>query len=419
MEQSKGILKRVSCFAISIIMMVALAGCDIADRLRPDLYFGSEVRILPNEEDIPNQDVMPGAEVAVWPNGSPYSPEYNYTPKNPTIVAENFEPFKADTIADEDYIVYLEEQVYDKLKDIIDTLDPDVSKQIYLRVGHAGYNYTKNDPTIRKGTGCDLISAGRSFSSNRTVGGDTLITFAVDWLSHLEENAEHKDVQVRAAQGQIDFYATPEDMSKSWYELNSSSLPVSYYRMFGRDGADFKSLQEYYDAIATDPYHNIPNYSLFLKSSETSVANMTFNKVATNINTPYESGVTMETVNKLFRQYNQYPTRSRDVADETKQDDSSMLRYYLDGYNKTLIFIATAEGTNLKDLVGESNYRKMFEIINGAYNCTQCSEITAIKPADPDPNPSESPAPSATPTEPTGPDYSGFKIISAGSKGVE
>lgn len=418
MGQLKGTLKRVSCCALALVLMSTTVGCSIADRLRPDLNFGSDIHLIPNESAVPNDDVMPGSEVAVWPNGSPYSPSYSYAPHNPTIVTENFETFQKDTIADEDYVTYLTEQVYEKLKSIINGLDPDIAKQVYLRCGHAGYNISGLNPEPHKGAGCDLKHIdSKHFSTNRPIGGDTLIPFAVDWLGHLKENTEHKDTQIRAAQGQIKFYATPEDMSKSWYELSGSTLPTSYYRLFGREDKNFKTLQEYYDAIATDPYRNIPNYSLYMKSGETTVNTLTFNKVSTSISTPYEPGISPDTMDKLFRKYNQYDTRSRDAVYKTNIDDSSILRYYIDGYNKTLIFIATTEGTNLKELVGDKAYEQINEIINGAYNCTQCTEITSIKPTDPDPTTPVDP--SAPPATPTGPDYSGFRVIPAGSKGVD
>ena len=61
--------------------------------------------------------------------------------------------------------------------------------------------------------------------------------------------------------------------------------------------------------------------------------------------------VSLDVVDKLFRTYNQYDTRSRQTLEETVSDDDSLLWYYLDGYNKTVVFIGTVAGGLLNTIV--------------------------------------------------------------------
>lgn len=420
MVQSKGILQRAGSLALCGLLLGTLTGCDIADRLRPDLNFNSQVRVFPEEEGVVDGDVQPGPNIGVWPAGSPNTGEFSYTNPDRSVYAENFVGTPADMIGATEYSTYLREQVYQPLLEIIEGLDSDVQAKLYLRCVHVGYDLINGKLTRRSGWP-DCFS-GRSINYARMVGGSTFITFVEDWVGGLDKNASNQDLQIKKTQDTINAYITGEDMQKSWFELANANIPVDIYRMFGRESEDFKTMQEYYDAVSSDPYRNIPGYSFYYYTGDTTTDRIIFNKVATDVATPYQPGVEISMIEKMCTSYNQYITRDRASVDNTTMDDDSILHYYLDGYNKTIMFIGTMAGENLKTLVGEDTYREMYNIIHGAYTCIECNDILAIKPSAPPPSesvdPSASPDPSATPA-PVEPDYSGFTVIPAGTKGVD
>lgn len=426
MAQSSGMLRRTSSFVLCVLLLGALTGCDIADRLRPDLNFDSEVHVFPNEGGIVDGDVQPGPNAGVWPAGSPNNGGFSYTSPDRNVLSENFVGTPADMIGADDYGTYLEEQVYKPIVKLIEGLGEDKASKIYFSCGHTGYDMVNGRFVPRSGWSDE--TSGRAVNAARAVGGMTLVKLAEDWLGPLDKNEANQATQVKQAQSTINAYASAEDMTKSWYELANSTFPKEYYRMFGRDGANFATLQDYYDAIATDPYRNIPSYSFYYYTGDTTTDRIIFNDVPANMTTPYQPGVALTTVKKMFRTYNQYITRDREISDVTTTDDDSILHYYLDGYNKTVMFIGTTSGSNLKDVIGDDDiYEEIYNIIHDAYTCIKCDEITSIKPEPaptPSPNPSESADPSASPEpsstpEPTGPDYSGFRVIPAGTKGAE
>lgn len=424
MERLRGTLRRAVSLLLCSTMMVTAAGCSIADYLRPDLNHGADIKVLPDEEGISDEEVMPGPNVAVWPNGSPHNSEYVYNEPNSIVSSDNFEGTPSDMIGTNDYSTYLREQVYEKLLAIIEGLDPEIADKLYIRVGHTGYDMDSSTNTLRRASGWSAVTAGKAVTSAKKVGGGSLITLATDWVDHLSRNQEHQSIQITQAQENLMTYVTEEDMDKSWLELAESNIPVPYYRLFGREGSGFSTLRDYYNAIATAPYNNIPNYTLYVKTGETTYDTMVFNKVENDIAKPYEPGVSLDVVDKLFRTYNQYDTRSRQILEETVSDDDSLLWYYLDGYNKTVVFIGTVAGGNLMETVGQDTYTEMFNIVNGIYSCIDCESILSIVPTvteqvTPSPDPSADPNASAEPQEPTGPDYSGFPVIPAGTKGVD
>ncbi len=427
MVQSNGTLRRISSAVLSILMLGTATGCDLADRLRPDLNFSSEVRVFPNEEGVVDGDVQPGSRVDVWPNGSPNTGNFSYHAPARSTYSENFVGTPADMIGAVDYSTYLREQVYEPIAEILEGLDPDITSKIYFKVGHAGYDMIDGEFRRSSGWTSQAIS-GRAINTSRMVGGEAMLTLAVSWLGDLDRNTQHQAQQIKQAQDTLRAYVSEEDMGKSWYELADSNVPYEFYRMFGREGVEFKTLQEYYDALATDPYKNIPNYYFYYYTGDTTTDKIYFNKVPSGLTEPYQAGVSLKSIEKLFRTNNQYLTRDREIKTETATYDGSLVRYYLDGYNKTVIFIGTTAGDSLQEVLDqgmgeedESVYKQIFEIINGAYVCTDCDKIRAIKP-EPAPEPSVDPSASPAPSEsvaPAGPDYSGFRVIPAGTKGVD
>ncbi len=411
MAQSRGTRLLSS---LLVLCLITLSGCS-ADFLRPDLFKDADMRAFPKwaeegeEGDGGDSSVRPGAEVAVWPNGSPSNKEYSYKPQNSVDDSSIFAPMASATIQSPDYCQYLQTMVYSELYDLIQELTPEDRKDIYLRVGHTGY-YVDSNGLTRRASGWQDAFVGDQIRTDKVVGGDALMYLADDWLGGLDVNNNHVDLQVSKAQQEITNNVSADAMSKDWYAMQDAGLPQIYRNLMGRDGADFSTLQEYYDAIASDPYHNIPNFSLQMRTGETTTDTVTFNKTSPSIAVKYQPGVSLDTVDKMFRVQNQYSTREREALDTSHEDDSSLVRYYLDGYNKTVIYLGCTEGKNLSDILGAQRYEKMRTIIDTAYNCTQVSEITSIVPTqefDLDTNSYIT----------VGMDCSGFVAITAGSKG--
>lgn len=429
MAQSRGTKKVSRIIATCLSMMLVLSGCgaDVdalmqqgfsADWLRPDIFRDSDMRAFPvwadgeAPDDGGDSTVQQGSEVAVWPNGSPKNPNYSYTRPTTTDKTENFAGMPKEAIQCSDYTQYLRAQVFEELRTAILQLPEDVRNKLYLRCGHTGYDLDSSG-NLRRKNGWQDTWSGTEISSASMVGGDTLMLMASDWLSGLPDNKDHVALQVEAAQNAIRKVAKDEDWAKTWYGLGDTAIPQIYKNMLGRDGlSDTTTLQEYYDLIATDPMHNIPNFSLQMRAGESSTDTVLFNKASTSAAEQYHTGVSLDTVDKMFRTQNQYSDRNREPIDQTKQGDSSIVRYYIDGYNKTAIFIGCKDGENLLDLVGEDTYRYFLKKINEAASCVDVSAITSIVPQ---------PVYEASSGEYVmeGPDYSVFVPIPAGTKGAD
>lgn len=414
MVQLKGMARRALSCVLCLVLLGLCTGCaGLTDRFRPDLNLSDGMRIFINEEGEGGGDpsVQPGetANVAasVWSGGSPNNKGFQYKNPNRDVDTSNFAETPGDMIECTDYGKYLREQVYEELLKAISGVPKEKRDQLYIRVGHTGYDY--DNGKMHKVSGWSGTESGRTVTTDKMVGGGTLITLATDWVGDLSINSEHRESQISYAQSSIRNYMTEEDMGKDWYALAGSKLPNIYYKMFGREGANFKTLQEYYDAIATSPYKNIPNYNLYYYTGVNTTNKMTFNKISGNTTDRYVEGIPIETVDKLFGTYNQYLTREREAKSSTITDTSSILRYDLDGYSKTVIFIGTTTGTDLKELVGDLTYSKLTKLASEAYKNTDVSAIKGIKKTIYDDM--------GMPIDTV--DYSNFTVIPAGSKGVD
>lgn len=427
MELSRGIIRRVISFTLCFVLLSMCTGCvGVTDRVRPDLNLNGGLRIFAvygggnssgggvgdDESDGTGPDVTPGQKANVvqstWSGGSPNNNSFEYKNPNKDQDISKFVATTTDMLNATDYGTYLQQQVYDKLVEATKDLDKSVLDNLYIRVFHTGYDY--QNEIMRKVAGYSATQAGRSITTAQVVGGTSLITLASDWLGDLDVNRSHRDTQVSYAQSSISSYMDASDFGKNWYELSGSNLPAIYYKLMGRDSANFSTLQDYYDAIASDPYRNIPNYNLYYYTGVNSTNKMVFNKTSGSVTEKYVEGVPISTVDKLFGTYNQYIDRNRARIDNVVQDSDSLLRYSIDGYTKTIIFVGTKAGGNLKSTVGDAVYSEIFSIINGAYKNTDISSIKAIKETTTD---------ATTGETSTVVDYSNFGVVPAGSKGVD
>lgn len=394
MARFGGMAKLSKLVALLLATMLFLSGCS-ADILRPDLFHDSDMRAWPEwADDTEDSDggeskVRPGPEVAVWPggnsgsSGSHHDPNYSYDPPKTADDVNNFAGMPSDTMQCSDYWEYLSERPITYLQEILDKLPEETRKDIYLRVGHTGYDIEgdlEKDGRIRRRNGQSLTLYGSNITSARLVGGDVLLGFADNWVGGLADNADYVTLQVQKAQNEISNVAREGDWDQKWMGLSDAPIPQVYKNMMGRDDETRNwTLRQYYDAIASDPQHNIPNFSLQMRAGDSGTDSMVFNATGASILDPFQSGVTLDTVDKVFRVQNQYITRDRSPVDVFDAKDSSMIRYYIDGYNKTVIFLGCADGKSLKDLLGDK-YSEVESIIRDAYSCTNVASIKAIVP---------------------------------------
>lgn len=406
MARFGGMARYSKLAVLFIVALMFLTGCS-ADILRPDLFNDSDMRAFPAWVDPDDEDydggeskVRQGAEVSVWPTGSgtasgstrpsgghsgsnSSNPGFTYTPPSTTLVADNFATTKVDTLQCSDYWDYLSSTVVVELQEALDGLSDDVKRDIYLRVAHTGYDIEgdlSNKGRIIRRNGQATTLYGDNINSANVVGGDVLMPFANDWVGGLEGNRDYVQLQIESAQREIANVAKDSDWSQKWVGLGSSAIPQVYKNMMGRDTSTKTwTLQQYYDAIASDPYHNIPNFRLQMRVGDTGFEPMVFNATSSSQLEPFKSGVSLDTVNKIFRSQNQYNDRDREVVDKTATGNSSMIKYHLDGYNKTVIFLGCTDGKNLQDLLGRETYTKVLDIISDSYNCAEVDKVKSIQ----------------------------------------
>lgn len=396
--------RKVLSLALCAAVITSMTGCaaieqsrpfiKLADKLRPDLNLDGDLRLFAGLDDVGDDDVQPGMEVAVWPSSNYHNNDYNYASSQQIVDPQNFKAPVEDFISASDYSVYLEKQVYDKIMEIVGELDEETQAKLYVRVSHVGYDKV-TDTTAKKVIGCQLVHEGSAVSSSGAVAGQSLIVFANRWLGCLSQNASYLEQNQSSA---LNYLAPFLGVDNAGAELTPEALegtefPASYLAMMVRTGAGIENLGQYASAIENYPYKNIPNFKMYYRTDATSATKtITFNKIK---NGECQFGVDRETVNRLFDvSYNQYLDRrytgdDSGYIDTMFYDDYGYVRCYIDGYNKTIVYVGMyADADSDETLAGllgyeegdsDSNFHKILNLIGmGRVTAEDTSGIFAV-----------------------------------------
>lgn len=402
---------KAAIVAGSILVSSVCTGCnkEINDSSQHSIRsFGDMIDYYLMPENQENRLVIdPGAIVVDFSDSkqNPYSGEggdVNYNPSrpdtpvqdpndNPTpdeeVDANRFAPTTQIFLSSKYYSQYLREKVYTPIVEALRELPATDTKQIYFRVFHMGYDYDATTRTAKQGAVLSLSSLG----SIRRVGGLSMPTFIQQWLGQLPENARVEYTSRRSYEIIASNYSQYDD--EDWYYLSGDENDVSFnadlLKMLGNERLGLKTFGDYRDLLA-DPegetigvVPNMPYKCLTSVKTSTTInindttSYSTYNKTFPN---RYVEQVSTSDLSKVFSKFNQFITRScSNPIDTVYSDDSSMLMAFVDGYNKTLIYIGTAPGESLADHLGDKA-SLITSTISGAYTVADWMSLVSTYP---------------------------------------
>lgn len=244
---------------------------------------------------------------------------------------------------------------------------------IYFRVFHQGYNKIENTSSVHEGesksgnykyvpaTALDLqYSANPSIKS---VEGLAVNDFLSDWLSNLDINRTMHDL----TRSKSDFLKSLElqvsagilSLSTRFKDVEGtdiqSKLNGSIFEMWKRNSKKCNTYRQFVEYVKSHPTISIPDLSLEYYTSWNTLSTVVLNGVAFRTKGASQTSRT-PTVNLdvACLSYNQFELRQTPEVGGEKiyRDDGSIVLTYLDGYNKTVVILASKEGRPLNTTLG-------------------------------------------------------------------
>ncbi len=410
MAQSNG-TKIFKVVAATLALAAMLSGCNIGDMLRPDLNPG-KIRIFPNaayaaddemldngpaEDGVP--DSTPGQSSNYWPGGSTSTNGDNTSAFKRYNLNTDHTRYKAidyPVLSSNNYQKYLEDDLYTPLKELIESLEN--KDDLYVRVMHTGYTYTTSTGEYKQSIPFDEKIAGANMKNS--CSGYALREYVLSWVGDLAVNTDRIEDSKKTAATKID-----KLISRDGTELTLDSdieavkadgfLSLPYRNMMQNVYHPYATLGEFRDATQNTPYSAIPSLGVYVYSSASSRSELKLNETDSVYDKPYDGSIKDAAVEKVFEHYNQYEFRDKAPTQRCVTDTSSMLWSYIDGYNRTLIYVCTKPGEDLAETMGDSAYRQLLTLVGN---------LKAINRPDDIINSSSK--------------YSGYKIVPLDTKGT-
>lgn len=316
------------------------------------------------------------------PIASPPGQSHN---SNLVISADKFEDLQEDTIACEDYSTYLDEKITKPLNELAQSVTYENAiaaetsgsyGKVYMNVTHVGYNYDETTQKMSQGS-----RYNRTFQQSMSYcGGYAMSLFAKQMLEELSINSEVFKVATSQTSSKIESSGLGEDTS--WIVANSNvtenkspKLDIAILSIWGQETFEEKTLEEFYTIVKSGNFQAIPNINYKWYSSATSPETFKLNDTSTSKGYHYLPSISITNINKLCCAFNPFTTRSIEVLDDFYTDDQSLLRVYVDGYTKTIIYLATEPGFNLKEVMGVDRYNQALDIISNANSPVETLDI--------------------------------------------
>lgn len=405
MVQSGGIrakFKRVQVLTCLGLALTLSSGCSAQlDALRPELNSENRLKVDPNTVVVDFDDYKQNTDY--FGSGGPSAADRwdpNYIDLNDPAIAdripfwmrpaiysgvrEDQTPSSVSFVSATDYSIYLEEKVYTPIAEILSALPVEAQSKLYFRVLHTGYNAQS-----------DKLEQAAAYTNSKiggltSVSGGVISEFTYEWLTQFSLNdSSVTSLQANALQKANNFIANnppPEPFSDwsevDWLAASSTDFPTDLLSMWGNSEMNLRTYADYIRALEQNPLRTVPNLSLYYytNSNATSKGAIVLNKIpATSVVSRYVSSVDSDTLQKIFTTVNQSIERDAVPTQMTYRDTGSVLFSYYDGYNKTLIFLATAPGENLSEVLGDVANDVITRIMN-AYSVTDWQGVTSLYP---------------------------------------
>ena len=315
------------------------------------------------------------------------APALNY---NLVVDPNLFEPLPYSVIACDDYSNYLATNVTAPLQSIAEEVTYGNAAnasgsatygKVYMNITHVGYVYDETTQTMRQGS-----RYNRTFQQSMSkCGGYTMTTYAKAFLEKFPINSNVLRSTQSLALSKLD--ASKLDSKTTWVEANAAltegkntKIDGALLSMWGQDKYEKYSYAQYRAAVSRRALESIPNISYSFYTSATDREPIVLNDTSNTTGYHYAPGISIEVINKLCNAFNPFSLRSTEVIDKFYSDEQSLLRVYLDGYTKTIIYIATEPGSTLKSVMG-NKYQQAFDIISDAYMPKDISHIVDLNPS--------------------------------------
>ena len=315
------------------------------------------------------------------------APALNY---NLVIDPNIFEPLPYSIIASDDYANYLAANVTSSLQTIVEEVTYGNAAnangsssygKVYMNVTHVGYTYDEATQIMRQAP-----RYNRVFQQSMSMcGGYTMTTYAKSFLEKFPVNSNVLRSTQSLALSKLD--SAKLDSKATWVEANSAltegkntKIDGALLSMWGQEKYEKYTYSQYRAAISRKTLEAIPNISYSFYTSATDMEKIVLNDTSNTTGYHYTPGISIDVVNKLCNAFNPFALRSTEVIDKFYSDEQSLLRVYLDGYTKTIIYIATEPGSTLKSVMG-SKYQQAFDIISNAHMPKETSALISLNPS--------------------------------------
>lgn len=370
------------------IILVALVGCTLSgctsdqlDLVRPEVNNSNGMVVFPNSyyelfkelEDLDGSGDSTEDEsnsgIGIGGGGGTGEP-------GGTLIGDSasFDALPYNVVSAPDYNTYLNEQVFTKVKTVLDGLENGGPSQLYFRVFHSGYTVVADDTTaIQKAS----IYDNRSIGTGSVVYGTVFPNLAYYWLGKSDDNIE---IISRARNSYMSLINNSNFSPRSTW-VNASSVAgsnLSYLKiikMWGNERFNAETLQDHLDDVRSTVIGTVPDITLKILLSSNSSTTVTLNPTNDVVGSRYFDHMSKTSVDRLFGSYNQYKNREQCKYDLLYADSYGLLFAYVDGYSKTIVSLCTMEDVPLEEILGEQ-YDHVHDIILGVYDYTQWVEIS-------------------------------------------
>lgn len=336
----------------------------------PDSYYG----VFKTLEESEGTDISGEGNTSAGIGGSGANND-GVSGGTPIGDAAYFDELPYNVVAAPDYNIYLNDQVFLKVKEVLDTLENGGSNKLYFRVFHSGYTTVSEDTTsIQKAS----IYDNRSIGTGSVLYGTVFPNLAYYWLGRSEENT---DTILKAR----DYYLKLVNNSNlspraTWVTASASTGSSTYsyskiLKMWGNERFDAETLQEHLDDVRSTVIGTVPDIALKVLLANNSSTTITLNPTSDIAGSRYYDHMSKTSVDRLFGSYNQYRNREQCKYDLLYSDDYGILFAYIDGYSKTIVALCAMENVPLSSILGE-DYDDVKDTILNMYDYTQWAEIS-------------------------------------------
>lgn len=360
-------VKLKSILLSSMFLGTLLTGCSHSAQVGPDLNNAGDILFIPPAVLQNGSSTQTGE-----PSGDESIDTQEPSDSGDVVPEELWSPISPDVMDSKQYRTYLQSEVLQPLKDIVNNSDSD---KLYLRVFHSGYTKDSNG-NIKQDTVLDSkVSFGIS-----SIAGKSLPSFVYRWLSPFSFNEFSISNARDTALAGINNSYIPNDIKFS--ELDRSEYVISdeLYKMWGGLAATSNNdtFGFYKERLEDDFVSTVPNVSMFYYSSIGTKSIIKLND--TNLVSSWEfiPQMDLSNVNRVFTRYNQSADRSYSRITGYIYDKYSKLFYFVDGYNKTLVLLATSPDSTLDDELSEESIESVNNIFTSICDVTDSEIVSQI-----------------------------------------